>query len=422
MMHRSTFTTGLVLAIATLTPPLLPEEPTKPTRRPQESGFLEVTLSVPHSVFDFTSGNRSRTTGSIWFERTMGHYVGGADLEVKDAAGRDIDLPSLDFKVDAAYDPNGEEESLGGPSIPNEYLFRALSTSDLALLPMRAMLPHRIEFGGKSKTSHQAKAIGAQVDVAESDLGPGRVGGIMTNRYFTRTVRRFVPSNYELHDYVLTSEDPKDGFVMYSCGLRLLVHPTKTAPDGKRPPSGVFHVTQFEAVQLKWFADGPRFEEDDRLVPAREQKSLRDSKYATGLENALFDALQVEGIGNPFENPAAFAFVHGELLTEKTFQRLINLNQPKVLVLTAPFVVENPIPFDPKAHVAAWKKADDPAERLLLAAAAVAGGEKNAQFKREAEIAVHSKDDTVLRAALVLANALGDASLAERAKQGLSGR
>lgn len=418
-MSRSSITYTIAVALATLAPGLRAEEPTKPKRRPQESGFLEVTLSVPHSVFDFTSGNRSRTTGSIWFERTMGRYVGGADLSVKDKDGRDIDLPSLDFKVDAAYDPNGEEESLGGASIPNEYMFRALATSDLALIPIRALLPHRIEFDGKSKTSHQAKAIGAQVDVSESDLGPGRVGGIMTNRYFTRTVRRFVPSNYELHDYVLTAEDPKEGFVMYSCGLRLLVHPTKLAPDGTRPPSGVFHVTQFEATQLKWYADGPRFDDDDRLVPPRDQKSLRDSKYVSGLENALFEALQVEGIGNPFENPAAFALVHGDLLNEKSFQRLINLKSTKVLILTAPLVVENPVPFDPKTHLAAWQKADDPAERLLLAAAAVAGGAKKPEFQHEAEIAVNSKDATVLRAAMVLANALGDAALAARAKEGM---
>ncbi|MFG0318539.1 MAG: hypothetical protein ACF8XB_14790 [Planctomycetota bacterium JB042] len=397
--------------------------PEKPMRQPDGGHFLEVSLHVPFSALDIASGPDATFEGTVWIERLSGRkYRGATTMMIESRAGSEITLPPLDFKTDADSDPIGEPESLGTGLPSSIYLHRLLSSSDFSLLPLRAVLPHAMPYTGRSrdaKKEYQPQGMGAVVEMHERDLGIKRVGAFPLTRHFYRSVRRFQPSGWELHDYIYSAEEKDDEAIFFSCGLRLLAHPTATLPDGTRPDSGVFHVASFNAVYLDWFgAAAVNPSESDKLMKPRDREGQYE-KYRGELQNALYDALQSQGLGNPFDSPATFAMQHAELIDERLVQRLINLGNAKVLAQVAPALVEDDVAFDGKTHLKLWKEADDPTERLLLAAAAAKGGASDDDFLRECRLAVNSKSRTVRRAAWYLAKALGDADLERKAAAGL---
>ncbi|MFH0944605.1 MAG: hypothetical protein V2A76_05345 [Planctomycetota bacterium] len=400
----------LLLALAPLAPAADLE---RPARKPDGGAYFEVSVAVPLSSLDLLSGPKANYRGKLWLERLVGKkFRGGCDLTMQDRSGNPVTLPDIGFQVDANLNVTGAEEDLSGPTLPNALCRRAVASSGISLLPVRALLPHLMEYESRQrKALAEWQAVGATSEMRETNLGPKRLRGTMADQYFTHAIRRLQPSGYELHDFVLTCEDTSEEEVMYARGLRLLVHPTLKLPDGGAPPSGVLQMLTFSAHQLEWLSD------QEYLSP-QEQSSL-DSKYEDSLVNALFNAIDGEGVGNPFESPAAFALASSGLLDERTMRRMVALKNSKLLTLTAPLVVDNPFAFDPELHLTFWNTADDPAERLLLAAAATVGGAKEAAFAKEGRMALGSNDPIVLKAALVLGKALKDQDLISRAEWAL---
>ena len=403
--------TGLLLLA--LAPAALGADLEKPTRKPDGGAYFEVAVAVPVSSLDLASGPKANYRGRLWLERLMGKkFQGGTDLTVQDRSGNPVSLPEIAFQVDANLNAAGADEDLRGPLIKAALCQRAAASSGISLLPVRALLPHLMEYESRQrKALAEWQAVGATVEMRESSLGPKRLRGTMADQYFTHAIRRLQPSGYELHDFVLTCEDAKEETVMYARGLRLLVHPTLKLPDGSIPPSGIIQMLTFTAHQLEWLSD-------EGYLSQSERSSL-DSKYEDGLVNALFEAIDGEGVGNPFESPAAFALASSGLLHERTVKRMVALKNSKLLTLTAPLIVDQPFTFDTALYLTFWKTADDPAERLLLAAAAAAGGAKESAFAEEGRMALGSKDAIVLRSVLVLGKALKDTALTSAAKRAL---
>jgi hypothetical protein len=389
------------------------DAPERPRRRPDGGGYFVVRGSVPLSSVALGGGDDSRFEGTLWFAPETGkNFHGATTLTVKSAAGARVELPAIEFTVDADLDAAGAAEAQDGAL--DEAVLRALSASDLALLPLSGLLCHHMPYEGSSKQASKETRVSdgsATVQWSETDLGQGRTGGVMTRRYFTRSVRRLLPSGFAIHDWVLTCRDPDENLVLYSTGLRLLAHPSRPLEGGVRPAGGVYLVVKFEATQLEWLTDEEMVENADRAA--------LEEKFRTGLENALFQALKTEGIGDPFDSPAAIALRLSGLLDDKSLARLINGGDRKALTLVAPQIVSDRIPLDPAAHLELWKTTDDPAERLLLAAAAATGGASEPRFEEELALALNSRDQTVLRAAALLARALGDADAQKRAEDGL---
>ena len=392
--------------------PLPIDDLEKPPRKPDGGGYFEVNLAVPYSGLALDSGPKANYRGLLWFERLVGKkFQGATSLTLVDRSGQPAKLPNIEFEVDANLNARGAEEALGG-GIPDALCLRAVSSSGISLLPVRTLVPHLMEYAGRQREAlAEWQAVGATVAMHERSLGPRRLRGDMADQYFTHTVRRLQPSGYELHDFVFTCEIVKDETVLYGRGIRLLTHPTAKLPSGESPPSGVFQMLSFNVHQREWLSD-------EFFLDQRERSAL-DGKFEDSLVNALFDAMDGEGVGNPFESPAAFALVKSDLLNAHTMKRMINLKNSKLLTLTAPPLVENPFEFDTSVHLTFWKTADDPAERLLLAAAARAGGADEPAFREEAQLAIGSGDPIVLRAALVLAQALKDRQLTAAAQKAL---
>lgn len=420
----STSIRHLLTALALVPVPLTAsaqEVPEKSRRQPDGGHFLDVSIHVPYSALDIKSGPDADFRGTVWIERMPGRkYRGASTMMIESRAGSELALPPIDLQTDADFDPMGEAESLGTGIPSSIYLHRLLSTSDFSLLPLRSVLAHAMPYGGRSREATKTISVpGAAVEMHEKDLGIKRVGAFPLTRHFYRSVRRFQPSAWELHDYIYTVEEKDDEAIFFACGLRLLAHPHATLPDGTRPDSGVFHVVSFTTVYLDWFgASEVNPSESDKLIKSRDREELF-GKYKTELQNALYDALQDQGLGNPFDSPATFAMQHADLIDERFVQRLINLGSPKVLAQVAPALVETNVKYDGKTHLKLWKEADDPAERLLLAAAAAKGGAKDDGFVRECRLAVKSKSRPVRRAAMYLAMALGESDLTKQAEMSL---
>ncbi|MBI4882169.1 MAG: hypothetical protein HY812_21285 [Planctomycetes bacterium] len=417
MTSRSTLACLLLLgAVSAIPAQASAQGLERPKRRPDGGGLLQVTLAVPSSALNVKTGSRASFSGTIWYERLAGNkYRGATTLAMEDASGRSTKLPDFALQLDADSDPAGAADPLSGSTLQDSVLFRALASSDLGLLPVRVLLPHLMPYGGNSRSaSKEVQLEGATVEWHEDNLGTRRLRGTVADLYFTRSVRRFPSSGFQIHDFVLACEFKDEGVVAYGSGLRLLVHPTRKLEGGEKPRAGVFHIATFTATQLEWLSEEP-------YLDAGEKTGLED-KFRFGLENALFEALKTEGIGDPFDSPAVFALEQAALLDARSAQRLINLDSPKVLAMTAPLLVESGVSFDGAPHLKYWKSADDPLERLLLAAGAAAGGKKEPRFAQEAEMALHSKDPSLLRAVKLLAKALNDPLLAGEAEKALGGK
>ena len=400
-MPRAAF--ALMLALVAAAPAVAQKE--RPKRRPAEGGYLGVRLTILHSELDGIATDD--TNGSVWFVPTTGKdFEGGADLAVATGSG-DVDLPDFDIKLDADYDAFGAEEPANGP-LDTDLVLRALSSSDLSLIPIRLLIPHRMTYDGNSReATKEIQCTGATVEMGETKLGTRRFEGIPHDVYFTTIVRRFQPSGYQIHDYVVTAEDKDEGYVMAGAALRALIHPT-LGPDGGRPAeAGVLMIVRADVHQLHWLRDRSLLEQKDQEWVAQ--------KFEQNLMNGLFAAMQREGVGDLFDSPSALTMATVGLLDERNLGRLINIEDPKPLAMIAPQIVDMGLEFDGATHLKLWKEADDPVRRLLLAAGAAAGGKKDPAFKREAKLAVQSSDRSVLRAARVLATALGDAALAAEA-------
>ncbi|MBL8768434.1 MAG: hypothetical protein JNL94_13755 [Planctomycetes bacterium] len=379
---------------------------TKPKRRPEGGSQFAIERTVVASAIG-TEG--SKLTGSVWLERKMGNkFVGQAFLS--DAKTGKLALPDIQFQTDADLDPAGADESIDVGSLDAMFLGRAASSSDLALLPIRALLPHNTHFDGKSrKSTREVKVAGATVEFTETDLGSPPLHADATEMYFTRIVRRYQPSGFEIHDYVLSYKKRPEDFLLASRALRMLVHPAGKTADGKHPSGGVFEVSLLTAQQIDFRDDEPALED-------KERKKV-DDKFQEKLLDALFEAMPTEGLGDPFDSPAAIGARASGLLDQRAVARLLNIGHPRALASTAPLLVEKSFTFDPAVYVKAWRIADDPVERLLLAAGAAAGGAKEPRFTEEAKLALQSQDPRVLAAVLALAKGLKDDALIAQAQQ-----
>lgn len=403
--HRTVFL-ALVTFACGLTQSVDAQGLTKPKRRPEGGSQFAIERTVVLSAIG-TDG--SKLTGSVWLERKMGNkFVGQAILT--DAKAGKLTLPDIQFQTDADLDPAGASETVDVATLHDVLTGRAAASSDLALLPIRALLPHNTHFDGKNrKSTREVKVDGATVEFTETDLGSPPLHADATEMYFTRVVRRFQPSGFEVHDYVLTFKKRPEDFLLASRALRMVVHPSAKTAAGEHPAGGVFEIALFEAQQTD-------FRDDE---PALEDKEIKkvDDKFQEKLLDALFEAMPSEGLGDPFDSPAAVAARASGLLDQRAVARLLNIGHPRALASTAPLLVEKSFTFDPAAYVKAWRTADDPVERLLLAAGAAAGGAKEARFAEEAKLALQSKDPRVLAAALALAKGMKDKALIAEAEQ-----
>ncbi|MCC7170639.1 MAG: hypothetical protein IT459_09335 [Planctomycetes bacterium] len=410
MTTRFAFLTTLATLAIYCAPDAQAQGLTKPKRRPEGGTQFAIERTVVASAIG-TEG--SKLTGSVWLERKMGNkFVGQAALT--DAKAGKLTLPDIQFQTDADLDPAGAEETLDVGTLDSAFLGRAASSSDLGLLPVRALLPHNTHFDGKSrKSTREVKVVGATVEFTETDLGSPPLHADATEMYFTRIVRRHQPSGFEIHDYVLTYKKRPEDFLLASRALRMLVHPSGKTADGKHPPGGVFEVSLLTAQQIDFRDDEPALED-------KEQKKV-DEKFQEKLLDALFEAMPSEGLGDPFDSPAAIGARASGLLDQRAVARLLNIGHPRALASTAPLLVEKSFTFDPAVYVKAWRIADDPVERLLLAAGAAAGGAKEPCFAEEAKLAMQSKDPRVLAAALALAKGMKDTALIAEATKRAGG-
>lgn len=387
----------------------LTAQPERPVRPPVGGGSLHVTLSIAKAHGHLKPGD---SDGEIWFEPTGSKkYRGATTLAPLGADGAAIALPEVAFQLDADLDPLGAEEPLPGP-LASGLLLRAATSSDLALIPIRLLLPHKMNYDGTSREATKAvQCVGATVEMREVKLGARRIEGVSHDLYFTRSVRRYQPSGYQIHDYVLTAEDAAEGYVMAGAAMRVLIAPPGAAGATDGPEAGVLLVSRIQCDRLNWLNGRV-------LVPASEMSGLLE-KFGQNLANGLFEAMETEGLGDPFDSPSAVALATTGMLDDKTVARLLNIGHPKSLAMLAPQLVAARVRFDPAVYLKLWRAADDPVRRLLLAAGARAGGADDPAFVREATLAVAGHDRKALRAARLLASALGDQALVAEADRNL---
>lgn len=403
----------LLLALMSASPASASLERERPSgRRPDGAGSVNVSVKVQRSELTLAQG--AEFAGDLWYSPTgNGGYEGGVAMKARTRAG-DVALPDLTFKLDAARNPFGAEETLGVPDLADAMLLRATSSSDFGLVPMRVIVPHIMEFdedGGKAGTDEvSCSGGGSTVFLSSRKSDRLQIDGIWLETYFTRSVRYYQPSGYQIHDYVLTAEAEDEDFITAAYALRVLVHPTIQL-GGRHPEGGVLLVLEIATNQRKWPGSGLR-------APTSDLKRLR-ANFERDLCNALFDRMKDEGVGNPFDSPAAIALRDSQLLDERTAQRLVKANKDdaKSLAILGALLVDGRFSYEPDGHLKLWRKETDPARRLLLAAGAKAGGASDPEFARELKLALHSNDPVVLRAAACLAKALGDSAAEAEARR-----
>lgn len=398
------------------------DEVARPTSaRPSGAARFLVSVTTHRDKLSEDGGGLGGFSGEVWFQPVGGgKYEGGTSLSPANADLDDDDavLTKIAFRLDASLNPYGEEETLGVPDLDESLLLRAASSSDLAIAPMRMLVPHLMEFEGSSRESRievKCSGGGATVEMEAKRLGTQRINGTQHDLVFTRILRRFEPSGYQLHDFVLTAKDSGEDFISASYALRLLVHPTLTVA-GTHPTAGLLRATTLEANVMTW-ASRKTSRAGSRSggnCPPEDMAALR-GHFELHVGNALFKRMEVEGVGDPFDSPASLALQDTRLLDERTAQRLINTGNPKALAMLSALMVESRFSYDPATHLKLWKAEDDPARRLLLAAGARVGGAKDPRFAEELKLAIESSDRAVLRAAACLAKALGDSNAEKEA-------
>lgn len=383
-------------------------DPTKPERKPKDAASMHVTILVPYSALGLGSGRGEVFTGKIHYWPNQGPtWVALTDIGLKDANGRTMaPQTGLNFRLSKEKDAGGGAVELNGVDDLAKLATRIVHESDLALLPLRALVPNTMPSGsGRAAAVKELNHEHYHVAISEKYVGAEQISMTPLHRNFTRSVRTLRPSGFQIVDYILSYEDERDASIMASNSVRMFVHPTATLADGTRPPAGVFHIEYVHAYQLDWLKesaviDGPEW-------------VRRNPKWTETLADQLFLGMGDEGVGDPFNSPSAFALRALRVLNENVMARLVNIDDghPKLLAQLTPQLLDLPLSFNPARFVEAHGKTEDPAQRLLLAAAAVTAGTTDDALRRECEIALYSKDDTVRRAALMLARALRAESL-----------
>jgi hypothetical protein len=383
-------------------------DPTKPERKPKDAASMHVTILVPYSALGLGSGRGEVFSGKVHYWPNQGPtWVMLTDLALKDATGRTLSPQTgLTFRLSKEKDAAGGQVEMNGVEDLANVATRIVHESDVALLPLRALVPNVMPSGsGRAAATKELNHEHYHVEISEKYIGAEQISMTPLHRNFTRSVRTLRPSGFQVIDYVLTYEDERDASIMASYAVRMFVHPTATLQDGTRPPAGVFHIEYVHAYQLDWLKEAAVIEGPEWV--------RRSSKWTETLADQLFFGMAKEGVGDPFDAPSAFALRALRVLSEGVLARLVNIDDghPKLLAQLTPQLLDLPLSFDPARFVAAHAKTEDPAQRLLLAAAAVLAGTTDEALLRECEIALYAKDDTVRRAALALARALRAESL-----------
>jgi hypothetical protein len=309
-----------------------------------------------------------------------------------------------EFATTKEYDPLGDKVMIA--SVPDpELLARAVDNSDFALVPLRVLLRHQMQASSGSGAEKEHSGPGFHVKWSERFAGVRTLS--MTPLQLTRgkSVRTFAPSGFRLIDHYMTFEDARDNSMMGAFCVRVLWHPNRVGENGVRPANGVFFAAKLKLVQIDWLKEG-------EIIPEKYWEA-EEEDWKELLAEDLFDSFGAEALGDPFDSPSALAMRAMHPLTPAIVHRIANRTDPRLLAALAPVLLDEPVSYDPARFDAAYGKAVDPVQRLLLGAAAgAAGAKQRAQYVADCSIALHSERPTTLRAAFMLARVLGDAELA----------
>lgn len=396
-------TMTLALLLAALVPHAAAE---RPKRKPLEGGEWRVDATIVDSRIAVPAGTLG---GVVWFQNEGGRKFAGESTLVLAGGGSELRLEAPRFALDAEEDALGAAEDYGDGALDPKWLARSFAASDFTLVPIRLLQWNRMTWSGKDRIARKSvKAEGQAVEWSAEKLGTTRMTGLTHDQFFTRCVRRFQPSGYEIHDYLVTTEYHSDKesehYVAHGAGYRALVHPTRLGADGKRPEGGLLLLVRLSATRLEWDREMGK---GDPMAAEADAANLA-KKGEEKIVDALFRAMEDEGIGDPFDSPALAILRRTGSLDKSAATRLVNIGSPKPLAMVAPMLVEKGFEVDGAKFKKLWSETDDPVLRLLYAAGAQLGGKGDPAFAKEAKIAALSKDPGVLRAALTLATALAD--------------
>ena len=385
----------------------------RPRRQPTEGGEWQVTVQVLESKLAIPAGNGN---GVIWFGSEGSRKFQGASSVAIRGGGKEVPLTEVAFQLDADEDPRGAEETYSGVSTGLDRLGRALTSSDFSVLPIRAFHWHHMTYDGSNRSARKTvQAKGHGVEFQTEKLGATRARSIALDQYFTKSVRRYPGSGFEIHDYIFTAEyesaKENEHYVAFASGYRVFV-----MPELGSGAASIALLARFQTQRLDW---GRNLGEGEALVdPATAGKLVKSGD--DGVVDALFVAMQDEGIGNPFDSSALAVLEKVGLFDASAASRLVNIGQPRPLAMIAPLLVAKKLAVDGAKYKKAWSECDDPAYRLLLAAGAKIGGKDDPNFTKEAQLALKSKDPIVLRSLVTLANALADPLLVADAESALA--
>jgi hypothetical protein len=390
----------------------------RPQRKPAEGGEWRVSIAVLESHLSLPAGN---ATGVVWFQNGGNRKYAGETNLVFRAGAEEIAIAAPDFALDADEDAAGLAEEYAGAAVSRALLARSLTASDFALVPIRALQWQRIAgVSGERIAKKSVNAVAQSVEWSAERFGTARLGGLTHDQILTRCVRRFQPSGFEIHDYLFTaeyhSEKESEHYVAFATGYRAFVHPGVTIQGGKRPEGGLLALVRIQATRLEW---DRKMGDGDPMVPDTDAATVL-KRGDEAILDALFRAMEDEGIGDPFDSPALALVRRTGAFDKAAATRLINIGKPKPLAMAVPLIVEKGFDVDGAKFKKLWSDADDPVLRLLYAAGAQQGGKSDPAFRQETKVASNSSDPRVLRAALVLANALADPLLAADVEAALS--
>jgi len=309
------------------------------------------------------------------------------------------------FKMTKEYDPAGGRVSID--DTPDaELLARVIDSSDFALAPLRCLVRHQMPSSAGGPAEKEMSGSGYHVKWAERFHGVKQVSQTPLQLTRGRSVRTFAPSGFRLVDHYLTFEDARDNSMMGAFCIRVLWRPTRADVDPSAPPSGVYFAALLRMKQLDWLKEGD-------VIPEDTWKD-QDETWREMLAEDLFDSISNEAIGDPLDSPSAVALRAMALLTPGILHRVASRTDPKLLSAIAPILIDQAVSYDPSRFDKSYKSAIDPIQRLLLGAAAVAAGSREAPtYRADAVIALRSKRPDNLHAAFLLARALADPTLAE---------
>ncbi len=405
-MHRDTRSLLIPFALAASLAAPAHGAPQKPVRQPKGGSGSQISIFVPWTSLGLGRGMNESFEGKLFFWQPSGPvYTVLTDLALRDASGRDLAIPdSITFRLAKDGEPAGAKENLDAVPLPPELRYRLVAESDFSLVPLRMLFPH--DMPGATHGKPREKSASHEfwhIDVSERNLGGEKVSQTDLEKQFTRTVRTFRPSGFQAIDYVQTWEDTRDKTVMAAFGVRILAHPTRPLDDGREAPSGVFHVAVLKAYQLDWLKE--------TIVIDSTEWDGRFPAFQDRLADALFDGIEEEAIGDPFDSPSALALRTLRVLTDTSLNRLTSEASTKALAAVAPHLLDLPIGYDPARFAAGRSRTEDPVARTLLAAACASAGLSDPALIVDARLGLHSKGDTVQHAAALFARVLADPTL-----------